>query len=109
MRILIYGAGAIGSFFAGKLALHNNDITVLARGERYEEILSKGIILRNSLSNKVDIVNVKCIKELHENDIYEYIIVVVQNTQIDSILPILKVNKSKNIVFVVNNPLGYDK
>ena len=32
-----------------------------------------------------------------------------QNTQIDSILPVLRENKSKNIVFVINNPLGYEK
>ena len=28
-KILIYGAGAIGSIFAGKLAKYGNDVTVL--------------------------------------------------------------------------------
>jgi ketopantoate reductase len=34
MRILIYGAGVIGSIFAGKLAQKGYDITVLARNKR---------------------------------------------------------------------------
>ena len=108
-KILIYGAGAIGSIFAGKLAKYGNDVTVLARGDRFQEIKSKGIILCNALTNKEETISVKCIDELLVEDIYEYVIVVVQNHQIDQILPILSRNKSKNIVFVVNNPLGYSK
>lgn len=108
-KILIYGAGAIGSIFAGKLAKYGNDVTVLARGDRYQEIKSKGIILCNALTNKEETIPVKCIDELLVEENYEYVIVVVQNHQIDQILPNLSRNKSKNIVFVVNNPLGYSK
>ena len=32
----------------------------------------------------------------------------VQNNQINGILPVLAKDKSPNIVFVVNNPLGYE-
>ncbi|HPL95091.1 MAG TPA: 2-dehydropantoate 2-reductase N-terminal domain-containing protein [Paludibacteraceae bacterium] len=108
-KILIYGAGTIGSIFAGKLAKYENDITILARGSRYDEITSNGIILCNALTKKTETLQVRCIKELPENDVYDYIIVVVQNNQIDPILPILSKNKTKNIVFVINNPLGYSK
>lgn len=108
-RILVYGAGAIGSIFAGKLIKAGNDVTILARGTRYDEITTKGLILRNALNNKLEIYRINCIKELIEDDIYDYILVVVQNNQIDAILPILKSNRSKNIVFIVNNPLGYEK
>jgi len=108
-RILIYGAGAIGSIFAGKLKKYGNDVTILARRNRYKEIIDNGLVLRNALTDKVEVQNVRCIKELNEDDIYEYIIVVVQNNQVDNILPILAKNKSSNIVFVVNNPLGYSK
>jgi 2-dehydropantoate 2-reductase len=109
MRILVYGAGAIGSIFAGKMAQKGYDVTILARRNRYNEINEKGIILKNSLNGKIDNINIKLIETLLENDIYDYIIVVVQNTQIDAILPVLEQNKSPNIVFVVNNPLGYEK
>jgi 2-dehydropantoate 2-reductase len=108
MKILVYGAGVIGSIFAGKLAKNGYDLTVLARGNRYKEIIENGIVLKNSLNNKLETRKVKAIETLEENDIYDYVIVVVQNNQINDILPILAKNKSQNIVFVVNNPLGYD-
>ena len=53
MKILVYGAGVIGSIFAGKLAKTSYDITVLARGNRYREIIENGIILKNILNNKL--------------------------------------------------------
>jgi 2-dehydropantoate 2-reductase len=108
MRILFYGAGVIGSIFAGKIAQKGYDVTVLARGNRYDEIKKRGIILQNSLTNKITNISVKVINKLMGNDIYDYIIVTVQNTQIDEILPNLAQNNSQNIVFVVNNPLGYE-
>ncbi|MDR1957432.1 MAG: hypothetical protein LBQ54_00010 [Planctomycetaceae bacterium] len=66
------------------------------------------MILKNSLTNELLNVKVPVINVLEEEDIYEYIIITVQKTQIDGVLPVIQKNKSKNIVFVVNNPLGYD-
>ncbi|MCL2289482.1 MAG: ketopantoate reductase family protein [Bacteroidetes bacterium] len=109
MKILIYGAGVIGSIFAGKIAQKGYDITVLARGNRYKEIEEHGIVLQHSLTGKTDKINVKLINTLTETDLYDYIIVPVQTNQIDDILPVLAKNKSPNIVFMVNNPLGYEK
>jgi len=108
-KILIYGAGVIGSIFAGMIARKGFDVTVLARGKRLQELNTNGLILVNSMNNIRTVVKLRTTDVLNENDIYDYIIVVVQNTQIDDILPILSKNKSSNIVFVVNNPLGYDK
>jgi 2-dehydropantoate 2-reductase len=108
-RVLIYGSGAIGSIFGGKLAIAGFEVTMLARGKRLEELKENGLILENAMSGKIDRVVVPVVNELKEDDVYEYIIVTVQNTQIDGILPVLSANKSPNIVFVVNNPCGYQK
>ncbi|MDR2446878.1 MAG: hypothetical protein LBD58_06255 [Treponema sp.] len=108
MKILIYGAGVTGSIFAWKLTKNGYDITALARGDRYNEIKENGVILHNPLNNKTSETKIKVVDILLENDFYDYIIVTVQNTQVDALLPILAKNKSKNIVFVVNNPLGYN-
>ena len=35
MRILIYGAGVIGSFYASRFAKAGLDVTILARGKNY--------------------------------------------------------------------------
>ena len=109
MRILIYGAGVIGSIIAGKMVQSGYNVTMLARGNRYNEILEKGIILSNSINDKKEIIKIKLIEILKEDDIYDYIIIPVQSNQIDDILPNLQKNESQNIVFMVNNPLGYEK
>lgn len=109
MKILIYGAGVIGSIFAGKLALAGNDVTVLARGKRFEEIKNDGIILIDPKTQKVEQTAVNVIDTLLPNAQYDYIIVVMQRTQVDDILSVLSQNCSKNIVFVVNTAGGYDK
>lgn len=44
-RILFLGAGVIGSIYAGKLALPGQDVTLLARGKRLEELQQKGLVL----------------------------------------------------------------
>ena len=108
MKILIFGAGVIGSIFAGKLAQAKNDVTVLARGKRFEEIKKDGIVLINPKTNQEEHAKVHVIDRLLSKDEFDYIIVVVQGTQVDEILPVLSQNCSNNIVFVVNTANGYD-
>ncbi|MDA3948377.1 MAG: ketopantoate reductase family protein [Spirochaeta sp.] len=108
MRILIYGAGVIGSIWAGKLAGIGIDVTVLARGQRYHEILDSGIILRGAYDLRNERYQVKVIEELQENDLYDYIVVTVQKTQVDSVLPVVAKNRSERIVCMVNNASGYE-
>jgi 2-dehydropantoate 2-reductase len=108
-KILFYGAGVIGTIFAGMIARKGYDVTVLARGKRLLDLEANGLVLVNALNKKRTTVQVKTTDVLNENDVYNYVIVAVQNTQIDDILPVLSKNKSPNIVFVVNNPLGYNK
>ncbi len=108
LKICIYGAGVIGSIFAGKLALAGNDITILARGKRFEEIKTGGITLANPKTQKIEQVSVVVIDTLLAEDAFDYIIVAMQRTQVDDILPVLAKNCSKNIVFVVNTAGGYD-
>jgi 2-dehydropantoate 2-reductase len=45
-RILIFGAGLIGTIYGGRMALSGHDITLLARGTRLEELLQYGLQLQ---------------------------------------------------------------
>lgn len=109
MRFLIYGAGVIGSIFASKLQESGNDVTILARGNRFSEISNKGIVIQDAKSKSCLSSKVKVIKELNPEEHYDYIMVVMQKTQVNSILHILKKTCSSNIVFIVNNALGYEQ
>ena len=89
MRVLVVGAGAIGSLFAGKLAGSGKDVTLLARGDRLESIRKNGLELRESTSSTVERLPVKAIASPASDDRYDFVLVVVQRTQIRAILPLL--------------------
>jgi 2-dehydropantoate 2-reductase len=108
LRFLVYGSGVIGSIFAGKLINTGFDVTMLARNHRVEELKENGLILQCALTGKRELYHPKIIKKLDPEDIYDYILVVMQKTQVEAVLPALAENRSPNIVFVVNNPSGYE-
>ncbi len=72
LKILIYGAGAIGSIFAGMIARSGYDVTILARGKRLDELQQNGLILVNSISNERLQLKVKTTDILNAHDIYDY-------------------------------------
>ncbi len=101
MKILIIGAGVLGSNLAHSIK-KGNDVTILARNKTYENLKNNGLIIKHKLGKKtVDHFNI--IEKLDENDIYDVIFIVSRFSSLDSIVPIIENNKSKNIVFVGNN------
>ena len=101
MRILIIGAGVLGSNLAHSIK-KGNDVTILARGKTYENLKNNGLIIKHKLGRKtVDHFNI--INKLDKNDIYDVIFIVSRFSSLDDIVPIIEGNESKNIVFVGNN------
>ena len=101
MRILIIGAGVLGSNLAHSIK-KSNDVTILARNKTYENLKNNGLIIKHKLGKRsVDHFNV--IDKLDENDIYDVIFVVSRFSSLHSIVKIIEKNNSKNIVFVGNN------
>lgn len=101
MKILIIGAGVVGSNLAHSIK-KGNDITILARGKNYENLKNNGLIIKHKLGSKT-VDHFKIINILAENDIYDVIFIVSRYSSLDNIVPIIENNKSKNIVFVGNN------
>ncbi len=101
MRVLIIGAGVLGSNLSHSIK-KGNDVTILARNETYDNLKKNGLVIKNKLGkNTVDYFNI--IDKLEENDIYDVIFVVVRFSSLDTVVPILENNKSKNVVFIGNN------
>lgn len=103
MRILVFGAGVQGSYLAHTLVRGSNDVTVLARGKRAEQLKKHGLVIRHYFQHKNTIDEVKVIHELQPDDLYDLIFVVMKYNDFSSVLPILAENQSKNIVLVGNN------
>jgi 2-dehydropantoate 2-reductase len=108
-KILIIGAGVNGSACASVLQNSGIDVTVLARGKRYDEILSEGIIIENPVKNKRSVSKVKVINTLNWDDFYDYVLVIIRKNQVPELLPVLAANCSPNIVFMGNNLAGPDE
>jgi 2-dehydropantoate 2-reductase len=47
MRIIVYGAGAIGGVVGGRLAEHGHDVALIARGEHAKAIRADGLVIES--------------------------------------------------------------
>ena len=108
-RILVIGAGVNGSVCVAGLYNAGIDVTVLARGKRYEEVQDEGIVIEDPFKNRRSVTRVPVINRLDPNDLYDYVLVVVRTNQVADLLPVLAQNRSPNIVFMGNNLSGPDE
>jgi 2-dehydropantoate 2-reductase len=104
-RILIFGAGVIGSLYAVRFSETGFDVTLFARGARLTTLREKGLLYNHKNTTKKADVNI--IEKLEDDDIYDFIFVAVRYDQVESALIALKQNKSKNIVTLANT-VRYD-
>lgn len=103
MKVLVYGAGVLGSYLAHVLVRGGHDVTVLARGKRAEELERNGVVIRHYLQRRTTIDQVRVIRTLEEDEGYDIIFVVMTYSDFPSVLPILAANRSRHIVLVGNN------
>ena len=107
MKILVFGAGVLGSMYAVRLKQAGNDVTILARGKRFEEIQKNGIILESMNRKTFTTTFVPVVDKLTPDDAYDLILVIVRKNQVETVLPMLAANKySPNILFLGNNVRG---
>ncbi|WP_054941191.1 ketopantoate reductase family protein [Paenibacillus ihuae] len=104
MKTLVYGAGVLGSYLAHVLVQGGNDVTVLARGVRAEELERDGLVIRHYFQRKTTTDKVKVISTLLPEESYDLIFVVMKFNDFPAVLPVLAENASSNIVLVGNNP-----
>ena len=105
MKILIYGAGVLGSHIAHVLCSAGHDITVLARGKRLSALKQNGLVIRHYLQLRTTVDRIKVTDKLDRNDEYELVLIVMQYQQIEKILPDIAENlNTANFAFIGNNP-----
>lgn len=100
LKILVYGAGVIGSLYAALFAEAGFPVTVLARGKRLADLQSNG--LRYDKAGKIKRANVSVACKLDNMDKYDFIFVTVRGDQLKQALLELKANISPNIVTMTN-------
>ncbi len=106
MRILIYGAGVIGSLYAALLSETEQNVSVYARGKRLESLKEHGLLYRRK--GEVRTAEVNVLQVLDPDDKYDFIILTVRENQLMQALRELKSNCSQTIVTMVNSLDTYD-
>jgi 2-dehydropantoate 2-reductase len=107
MRILILGAGVVGSFNAARLTEAGQDVTLLARGHRLDDLRDHGVVLEDFRSGRRTTTVVPLVDRLGPGDAYDLAIVIVRRNQIPSILPALAQNHCiPSVLFLGNNAAG---
>ncbi len=105
MRLLIYGAGVIGCWYAVLFSKAGYDTTIYARGKRLALFQKDG--LRYEVKGKIHKADVKIIERLESADSYDFIFLTVKENQVHTALEELSQIISPNIVTMVNTIEGY--
>ena len=106
MKILIYGAGVIGSLYATLLSEAGVDVSIYARGKRLESLLKNGLLYKKG--NQIKTAKVTVIAKVEDDDLYDYVFLTVRENQLRAALAELKDNVSPTIVTMVNSLDAYD-
>jgi 2-dehydropantoate 2-reductase len=105
-RFLIIGAGVNGSACASILHRSGIDVTLMARGQRYDDIRREGVIIENPLNGKRTVTPVPVVERLEPDDLYDYVLVIMRKNQALELLPVLARNRSPSFVFMGNTLAG---
>jgi 2-dehydropantoate 2-reductase len=107
MNILIYGAGVLGSLYAARLKESGQRVSILARGQRLDDLRKHGILIENPIIRESTTTYVNVVDSLAPEDDYGLIMVFVRKNQLTDILPMLTANRYvPSILFMLNNATG---
>jgi 2-dehydropantoate 2-reductase len=107
MKILVYGAGVIGTLYAARLQEAGHQVTVLARSSRLADIRRHGLLLEDIVSGAHFVTQVGVTEALSPEDHYDLALITVRWDQLSAILPVLSANRQiPSLLFMLNNPAG---
>jgi len=103
MKLCVFGAGAIGSYFGGQLALAGHDVSLVARGEHLKALQAGELIISNTQgdSTSVKVHAVATAAELSKQDV---IFVCVKSNMISAAAPDIAslMHDDTTVIYCVN-------
>lgn len=103
MKVLVFGAGVLGSLYAAKLQEAGNDVTLVARGSRFEELGKYGVALKKFDTGEESTTWVRVVEGMPSVEYFDVCLVLVQKTQLISALSAIKVNPNIPTFVFMNN------
>ncbi|MEZ5841121.1 MAG: 2-dehydropantoate 2-reductase N-terminal domain-containing protein [Hyphomicrobiales bacterium] len=105
MKILVIGAGIIGTLYGARLSMRGHDVEILARGRRLGELSEHGVIIEDIVSGARDLAPARAVAA-PSAEAYDLVAIAVRDRQIDSVLPVVEALAGRpDILFLVNCPL----
>jgi 2-dehydropantoate 2-reductase len=107
MKVLVYGAGVIGTLYAARLKGSGHQVTMRARGQRLADIRRYGLVLHDILTGLRSVTVVNTVAGLDPGDQYDLALIMVRRDQLASTMLELETNRNIPILlFMLNNPIG---
>jgi 2-dehydropantoate 2-reductase len=107
LRILVIGAGVIGSVYATRLQAAGYHVTLLARGRHAADLRASGLVLQDASTGQSTTSHLQTIERLVPKESYDLALVCVRLDQVAAIIPDLAANQHiPTLVFFLNNPTG---
>ncbi len=101
MRIVVYGAGVIGSVYGARLASAGHEVTLVARGRRLEELARDGIVLEDARTRERTLTWVRLAERLRPEDAWDLVVVAVPRQRVAEVLPHVGAARAPAVLFMV--------
>jgi 2-dehydropantoate 2-reductase len=107
VKIIVYGAGVIGTLYAARLQEGGHRVSVVARGQRLADIRRYGLVLEDIVGHGRSTTRVDTIERVDPNDQYDIALISVRRDQVASVVPEFTTNhRIPILIFMLNNPTG---
>ncbi len=103
MKVLVYGAGVIGSYLTHVLCAAGNDVTLLARGKWKERLEANGLRIRHHLQHRETLDRPRIIGDVPTEERFDAVFAVMPYDKMGAILGPLAAIHAPLVVLVGNN------
>ncbi len=106
MKLLVFGAGALGTLYAARFAAAGHDVALLARGRRLAELRAHGVRIRERGARETASPPVRLVERVDEAP-HDAIVVLVRRHQVDDVVALLAASPDASDVLMMVNATGY--
>ncbi len=110
MKVLVFGAGPLGSLKAARLHEAGHDVHILAREQRLADLKEHGVVIQEEGNDEEEVAHVPVVESFEPDDDYDLVLIVMGEHQAVHILDTLAVNEHvPTFLFMGNNVRGPDE
>lgn len=110
MKVLVIGAGVLGSLYAARLQARGIEITMLARGERLQQLRTCGLDIVDRKTGIASQMAVRVVDQVNPDEDFDLAIIFVRKNQLIDLLPtLIKIKNCQCFLFMLNNASGFEE